>query len=352
MHGSSCWPSCLNAVAQIFSMTQSLSVAWGIPVFTIRPLFFGVLLLRRHFVLPQPPMARKKWNLKLSTGSSSGGPPPPIVGALNECNEDDSDNDEEVESAPEIEASDSVSQAGSHVSPKRLGDRKEPPPEGGNGRPCWAACGCNNATVNISAGSKLGTWLDVTCYAAWRAWKLQMSTLQLMKVMTDLKRRDPDLYKKKIRSLRIVGESDIAAGADGVSSKADQEDLLQFFVERTKNVVSVRDDDTVLWCTHRQYLAHAKRVENFPNDVAANVAWLADKADPDVQKTGEGANLRIAVLGVPKTVGSKGITAVSPPHFTCVFARVRAGSKYFKTNKYEMCKIRFSYRESSTTLNG
>ena len=118
----------------------------------------------------------------------------------------------------------------------------------------------------------------------------------LLKLQAD----DPEGWKARVRSCRIVDPSAIAGGSDGVTTLAARRAVLHEWVSEVKQSLGAREVCGVLWLNKLQFLkrqadlgiAREEAAETFDQRVA----------DPSVTKMRrEGDEVRIGVMDIPRT---------------------------------------------------
>jgi hypothetical protein len=183
---------------------------------------------------------------------------------------------------------------------------------------CWYECGSADATVNISTGSKLGQWVCTPCYAAHRAFKVLTKDSKLTGQANTLKRKRPELFKARVRGMRLVTAEDLVQGQEGVLEKAHRFDVVQsYFEDNTSSFAEVFDEEAVLWLKVQQYCCHLVRVEGFKDMKTALLQWELDIANVDIARRGEGADQRLAVLDIPRTISRNGKRQVTDSNQCC-----------------------------------
>jgi hypothetical protein len=223
----------------------------------------------------------------------------PSPGALLECH--DSAEDDVIDEGSDVAASDSISCVGQEKAKASTTSSSIVP------RDCYFECGSKEATINISTGSKLGTWVCGGCYAAFRGWQHQMRRLKMTRELSVLRSTNLPAFKQKVRSMRIVTNGDLLKGIEGSRSHAEAEQVgKSWFESALVDHAGVDEEEGVIWLLQNQYIAHCKHYENYPDDASAMKAWELDFRDIDIPKRGEGKTTRIPVLEAPRTIGRKG----------------------------------------------
>jgi hypothetical protein len=212
-------------------------------------------------------------------------------------------------------------------------DRDEPAAEGnsapaaaageGGGLPCWAACGEELGTINISTGSKRGTFLGKSCHAAFRGLRAHCKELQCLPQLTKFKRTHEEAFKAKIRSMRITDIPSLMNGASGVSNKEQQLKAMNQFVDETTSFNLVQNENRVVWLLQEEYIAHCKYSKNFPDDASGLRTWNADISNADVLRRGSGNLTRLAVSAPPATVGIDGTSQVLSSRMSAFCFRIK-----------------------------
>ena len=74
--------------------------------------------------------------------------------------------------------------------------------------------------------------------------------------MVRLQTDDPDGWKARVRSCRIVDPSAIASGAEGVCSIAARRQVVHDWVSQVKQTMGAREVSGVLWLNKQQFVKH------------------------------------------------------------------------------------------------
>jgi hypothetical protein len=179
-------------------------------------------------------------------------------------------------------------------------------------RPCWVGCGDEIGTINISAGAKAGCFIGPNCYAALRGFKLQCKEAGCLKQMNQMKKKDPDNFKKRLLTMRIVDKNMLECGGVGCSNKDEQTKVMDMFIKSTLTYTTVMEVEQIVWLLKHQYKARMVYTEGLAaNLVDAEKLWSEGLGNPDICRRGEGDNVRLAVLGIPSTDHHAGTTMVS-----------------------------------------
>ena len=179
----------------------------------------------------------------------------------------------------------------------------------GLGMQCWFECGTTEHLQNMG-NARSPRWVCGPCNGSRRCLDSQArATAASRSALNDLKRNQQSLYKRKVRSARIVPASVDAPGTPGaVTSRGERREALATFTASVSASASVSDIGTILWMDEIEWIAHKK--ERGADDPTAKAMWdRASVSYPPHCRRGNGKSLRLAVLGIPRTEGvlSRGI---------------------------------------------
>ncbi len=171
--------------------------------------------------------------------------------------------------------------------------------------PCWYECGSTDV-ANIGNARSVRMCCR-PCVCAKRALDKSVSGAGhegAKAALAHMKANNQAEYKAKVRALRIV-EGGQTGGQPGMVSLAARREAIGQFVQAAQTFVDVNHDMPILWPDHAEYLMYMVTVKGIGKD-EAEASWQRDLADPDIQRCGQGAGLRVAVRGVPVTHGIRG----------------------------------------------
>ena len=111
---------------------------------------------------------------------------------------------------------------------------------------------------------------------------------------------DPEGWKARVRSCRIVDPSAISGGADGVTTLAARRAVLHEWVSEVKQSLGAREVSGVLWLNRLQFIKHQGDLGT-PRDEAAAVfdKRVADASVTKMRRDGD--EVRIGVMDIPRT---------------------------------------------------
>ncbi len=115
-----------------------------------------------------------------------------------------------------------------------------------------------------------------------------------------MRTQEPEVYKAKVRQCRLRSEP---TGA-GVDSKAERAGGTGSLAQSVEASVAIMGPVSGHWRTQHQSMAHYKNVEGL-GELEAATAWDSAVSDPTVQRRGQGADVRVAVRGAPRTVAQR-----------------------------------------------
>lgn len=188
--------------------------------------------------------------------------------------------------------------------------------------PCWFGCGpeFHESQMRNIGNARCKLLACRPCHNASLSLRRQClaTSDECFRAVTELRRADPEQYKKRVVAMRIRGPDDI--GGSGVSDARERRATARSYLDTTTSYLKVEDQTSVRWLSRRQYIAHMKYVEGLTQAQAA-ARWDADKANPDIERRGNGDTLTLAVAEPARTVGTAP-GFVSPLRVFCKVLRV------------------------------
>ncbi|MCP4239303.1 MAG: hypothetical protein GY772_01965, partial [bacterium] len=169
---------------------------------------------------------------------------------------------------------------------------------------CYFDCGrmyrIDGETVNIG-NKRYPRYCCHPCYAVRRLLTGQCrGDPEAAAYLEKMRTQEPEAYKAKVRQCRLRSDPTEA----GVDSKGERAGGIGSFVQSVEASVSIREEVSVHWLTQHQFMAHYKYVEGL-GELEAASAWESAVSDPTVQRRGQGADVRVAVRGAPRTVAQR-----------------------------------------------
>ena len=170
---------------------------------------------------------------------------------------------------------------------------KKTPPEA-----CWFECGTKTGLLNIGNARSV-RWCCSPCNGSRKGLDTQGRADDAAKAsLSNMKTFQQGEYKALVRRCRIRP----ATVAEGVSGSADRRAAVQSFFAEVRQTVGVMDEIPVLWPDQGEFVAYFQHTKGYTKE-AAELKWEQEKANPDTGRRGQGSGLRLAVLGVPRTLG-------------------------------------------------
>ena len=170
---------------------------------------------------------------------------------------------------------------------------KKTPPE-----TCWFECGTTTGLLNIGNARSV-RWCCSPCNGSRKGLDAQGRADDAAKAsLSKMKTFQQGEYKALVRRCRIRP----GAVAEGVAGSADRRSAVQSFFAEVRQTVGVMDEIPVLWPDQGEFVAYFQHTKGYTRE-AAELKWEQEKASPDTGRRGQGSGLRLAVLGVPRTLG-------------------------------------------------
>lgn len=170
---------------------------------------------------------------------------------------------------------------------------------------CWFECGEASDLLNIG-NSRSVRLVCALCNSARRAIDCQgRYSPESKAALKDMKANRQGEYKSLVRRSRIapvpqgMRDSDSQRRRQSEISKA----LTVVYSQLLETTSSVQNNAPVLWVTEKQFIAWHKHHEDMSN-AAAEDKWKTDVANVDIARYQDGNELRLALNGIPETVGT------------------------------------------------
>ena len=163
---------------------------------------------------------------------------------------------------------------------------------------CYFDCGPPRPTSDCIRTSERGRWTCRPCYNAKRAIEQACRRDKASRdAMEELKAKDHESWMAKVRACRIaIGE------ANSVGHRASRQGAVANTVKSITQSVGIREYQPVYHLTKKRYLAYRQHWEgDTPEEAEAK--WQADLVNPEIRRSGEGANVELAVAGWRTTEG-------------------------------------------------
>ena len=174
---------------------------------------------------------------------------------------------------------------------------------------CWFDCGqAGNLADLVNIGNRRSP--RMVCHACNNARKAIETQVRKDKanrdLLNELKRTNPETWKRKVRSCRILASSQDDDGQP--DNLASRRKAIGAFVQELSSFIQVHEELAVLWPNHDEYVGHKMANMAMTRD-EAEASWRADMANPDIQRRGHGPAIRVAIQGIPQTIGQRGRVA-------------------------------------------
>ena len=180
--------------------------------------------------------------------------------------------------------------------------------------PCWYGCGLIDTVV----GGKLRNtgsngyprYCCGPCSRAARAIDNSMRGDSARKdFLSEMKRKDPERYKLKVRSAAIMEEGTDPTQWHGVMNMDQRASMILSFSREITQTFSMKEKVGVHWLNKRQFHCRMRWKEGMDSD-EARAEWDKAMANPLIQKEGTGDDIVIPTSAIKKTEACREKTSI------------------------------------------
>lgn len=173
---------------------------------------------------------------------------------------------------------------------------------------CFFECGANATScklVNIG-NARSPKMVCPPCVSAKKAIDNQAKgNEQAKKGLAELKNFRNGEYKALVRNSRI----DLATGGGVTAAHRDRNAILMKTLVQVVNTADTfkeeTDTDGALWPDRAEFIGYHQTFKSMTKE-EATAKWDADSVDPAIERRGEGAGLRVKVMGIPTSATVSG----------------------------------------------
>jgi hypothetical protein len=166
---------------------------------------------------------------------------------------------------------------------------------------CGMGCGVTGPPEAMYQANSNAAFYCHPCRNAKRAIEAAARAGGQKEALDRLKVEDPEAFRDKIRACRMA----MSDSEPGCFTSIGRKCAVAKAVKGLTQSVGLREEASLLWLTARQWVSWHGQWEGASRE-QAEATWAQRLADPTVEKRGQGANVRMSVEDIPRTVIHRG----------------------------------------------